>query len=583
MIGAFTVVTTLQESRTARLQRDADMTKLERQAQLQQETEKRQREVDALKMKEQQHYNDLNAKEIRMQNIYDTFMKDMSSIVLKDNSNITMQEILYARAKTLLALEQLDVRRKWFLIKFLYDSQLLYDKTLGMRYIDLSGVDLSHVTFGSSKKFSRRTDLHHIRLLKLQLRNATFENVALNQANFEFSDLNSSTFIGVSLAGANFQETILENSRLILFSLQNSTFKNSKLRQSSWLSTSPTELLIFSNIDYSNCDLSESTFQNIVITAGVLFDRTNFEQVKFFNIKFSTGTMLNNLNMNMSKFVEVRLLQGKFLHCNMIGAIIEKPHFKNVLFEYVDLQQSQFNDISDSGNLQFNHVNLIGSNLNITSNKITRIADSFLPNGTFKTSFIPFGMNLIKNGDAEQGSCFYHTNLSSIAPVIQSWSTRVGDVTLIYYKNSDDWKMRMSNNSDDWQSCFFFGGYRKSNVDEHVIRQEINVEQLSVLINRRQAGYQASAYLGGFEDEQSSTSLKIGFKNTKNKIEYAIVGPVTHLDRQNKTAMLFRSFNGTVPNDTILISFELKFHRQRSHSGLRFGMADHLKFIIQQK
>jgi hypothetical protein len=32
------------------------------------------------------------------------------------------------------------------------------------------------------------------------------------------------------------------------------------------------------------------------------------------------------------------------------------------------------------------------------------------------------------------------------------------------------------------------------------------------------------AYFGGFEGEQGSTLMKIGFKNTKNKIEYAVVG-----------------------------------------------------------
>jgi hypothetical protein len=58
---------------------------------------------------------------------------------------------------------------------------------------------------------------------------------------------------------------------------------------------------------------------------------------------------------------------------------------------------------------------------------------------------------------------------------------------------------------------------------------------------------------------------------------------VTNVDRQNKTAMLFRSYNGTVPNDTISISIELQFYRQKSHSGFRFGMADNLKFVIQRK
>lgn len=55
------------------------------------------------------------------------------------------------------------------------------------------------------------------------------------------------------------------------------------------------------------------------------------------------------------------------------------------------------------------------------------------------------------------------------------------------------------------------------------------------------------------------------------------------MERKNKTAMLYRSATATIPNDTILIIFELKFHQQKSHHGLRFGMADGLKFSIHQK
>ncbi|CAF1631252.1 unnamed protein product, partial [Didymodactylos carnosus] len=50
--------------------------------------------------------------------------------------------------------------------------------------------------------------------------------------------------------------------------------------------------------------------------------------------------------------------------------------------------------------------------------------------------------------------------------------------------------------------------------------------------------YQTSAYLGGFEDKQSSTSMSIGFKNMGNQIQYVVFGSVTNNDRENKTAML---------------------------------------------
>jgi hypothetical protein len=51
----------------------------------------------------------------------------------------------------LLTLDEIDSKREWDLIKFLYDSQLVYTNQLGMRYIDLAEVDLSNVKFGLAK------------------------------------------------------------------------------------------------------------------------------------------------------------------------------------------------------------------------------------------------------------------------------------------------------------------------------------------------------------------------------------------------------------------------------------------------
>ncbi|CAF5065665.1 unnamed protein product, partial [Rotaria sp. Silwood1] len=370
MIGAFTVVTTLQESKRVQLQREADMTKLERQAELQQEAEKRQGEVDALKIKEQQEHESQSAKEIRMQNIYDTFMKEMLPIVLKENINITIPELVFARAKTTLTLDQIDPTRKWYLVKFLYDNHLLYENKPGMRYIDLADSDLSNVRFGANKNPILRLDLRGIRLTRIQLRNSSFGNVVLNQANFEYSDLNNSNFIHVVILGANFRQTILENCKFILSQFQNTSFKKSQLKLSSWTSISTTHLLSFNNIDYSYCDLSEAIFHHLVITTSVRLDEANLERVTFSDIKLSTGTVFKDLNMKMSKFIDVSLLDGKFFRCNMMGAIFKNLRWKNVLFHHVDLQHTQFDEMHGSGNIEFIYVNLVGSNLNITNDKI---------------------------------------------------------------------------------------------------------------------------------------------------------------------------------------------------------------------
>lgn len=223
MIGIFTVVTTLQESQRAQLQRNSDIEKIERQAQLQ-------REMDASKMKEQHAYDESNLREVRIQNVYDAFIREMSSIVLKYNLNLTISEVIFARAKTLATLEQIDSKRKWYLVKFLYDSQLLYGNKSGMRFTDLADADLSNVQFSVEKRFARRLELEGIRLSRVQLRNSLFENIGLNRASFRYSSLNNSNFIGVSIVGANFQDTILENSKFVLYNLQQTSFQNSHLK-----------------------------------------------------------------------------------------------------------------------------------------------------------------------------------------------------------------------------------------------------------------------------------------------------------------------------------------------------------------
>jgi uncharacterized protein YjbI with pentapeptide repeats len=105
----------------------------------------------------------------------------------------------------------------------------------------------------------------------------------------------------------SFRVTVLEDSRFPLYHLQNLSFKNSKLKLPSW---SITELLLFNNIHYSNCDLSEPTFQGLSITNNVQFDRANLERIIFVNMKCSSRRIFSNLNMRMAKFFQVHLIGG---------------------------------------------------------------------------------------------------------------------------------------------------------------------------------------------------------------------------------------------------------------------------------
>lgn len=87
----------------------------------------------------------------------------------------------------------------------------------------------------------------------------------------------------------------------------------------------------------------------------------------------------------------------------------------------------------------------------------------------------------------------------------------------------------MINYTHDLGAWFFFGGNLdlkdSSNSYANGIQQEINLQQLFVLIESQQAKYTASAYLGGFDGELSATSMRIEFKNMKNKTTFnSLVG-----------------------------------------------------------
>lgn len=139
-----------------------------------------------------------------------------------------------------------------------------------MKSIDLTGVDLSNIKFAPAKEFSRRIELRGIRLPSLLLNNSTFDNVALHEARFDFSDLKNSNFISVAMVRTNFQNTILENSKFILSSAENSSFRNARLKQSSWSTSSNTDWTPLNKIDFSNSDMSESTFQYLTLITIVL-------------------------------------------------------------------------------------------------------------------------------------------------------------------------------------------------------------------------------------------------------------------------------------------------------------------------
>lgn len=129
-------------------------------------------------------------------------------------------------------------------------------------------------------------------------------------------------------------------------------------------------------------------------------------------------------------------------------------------------------------------------------------------------------MNLIRNGDAEEGECFpsLNGNVSRRTNPL-GWSRDVDSFEAFY--NSSGWKFEETENG--WHSCLFYGVQPRANGFSS-LRQEINVSQLALLIDTRRARYQASAYSGGLGHEPTHTTMKITFEQGDSRRELVTVG-----------------------------------------------------------
>ncbi|CAF1302864.1 unnamed protein product, partial [Didymodactylos carnosus] len=170
-ISVFTVVQTIQENNIAFRQREQE-----------------QRQAD----------------ELQRDTIFAAYIKEMGELFMNKGRNVSEQEMIerlvFARAKTLAALRQIDLQRKTYLIQFLYEACLLDNRKYP---IDLSGADLSGISL-SGKSFKSRNNLDYLYLPNVNLIGASFSHTYLTQADFHGSIMTSSNFTDAYLHKANF-------------------------------------------------------------------------------------------------------------------------------------------------------------------------------------------------------------------------------------------------------------------------------------------------------------------------------------------------------------------------------------------
>jgi len=193
MIGIFTLVTTFQE--------------------LQSNRQAREQELKIALYDGGREYS--MAEELRREIVFDQYLRDISDLLKqKITNNLTDEDLILARVKTLTTFRQLDTKRKEYLLQFLYDSNLIKMSSISAYLLDLSGINLNNITFHSltSNLVNRKSfSLRYIKLDNVFLINSSFINIDLFHAKFQGSVISGRNFSHTTVSRSNFVNCLLDD------------------------------------------------------------------------------------------------------------------------------------------------------------------------------------------------------------------------------------------------------------------------------------------------------------------------------------------------------------------------------------
>ena len=184
---------------------------------------------------------------------------------------------------------------------------------------------------------------------------------------------------------------------------------------------------------------------------------------------------------------------------------------------------------------------------------------------------VPYGTNLLVNGDAEEGQAS-----SKAEPVpVPGWKT-TGAFTVVPYGAPDGYPAVVDTPPSGMKQ--FFAGGRS---DVSTAAQEIDLSANANDIDTGRVTCDASAWLGGYSGQEDSAKLTVEFRsNTAVNLKSITLGPVTALERSNQTGLRYRSSSLPVPAQTRRIHAELILTRKSDAGPWNDGYADNLSLIL---
>jgi uncharacterized protein YjbI with pentapeptide repeats len=261
----------------------------------------------------------------RSQDALKNYLDQMSNLLLseewpsferQDDKKIEESKLsTVIRARTIVAVRELDRERIATLLRFLSESRVI--QTIVLNDLDLRGICLKDM------------DCSGINLKGSSLRGAILENINLQNANLSNCDCFGATFKNVKIDGANFDKAFFNFSRLENVSAVKAEFRGVVFEHAKLI-----------NIDFTNADLSEFFMPLLYVSEKINFEgailrNATFETVELENINFSradlSGASFNEVNLKGANFANANLDQitwksTNWRRANGLDSAIAKPN-----------------------------------------------------------------------------------------------------------------------------------------------------------------------------------------------------------------------------------------------------------------
>ncbi len=183
-----------------------------------------------------------------------------------------------------------------------------------------------------------------------------------------------------------------------------------------------------------------------------------------------------------------------------------------------------------------------------------------------------YNVNLIRNGDAEEGNpagCAYQA-----AVAIPGWTRSDGEFATCRY-GTPDFASATSPGPTNRGNNFFWGGHAAKSVAS----QTIDVSFAAADIDRGAVSYNLSGWLGGYSTQDDNVTVRALFRSTPfNTVGQASIGPVLAAERQGVTGMVSKSATGTVPAGTRSIVIEVVVERRAGSAN--DGYFDNISLVL---